>query len=577
MRKLLLLAWLSLGAMCLAQPMVGRIPITSPGDVEALRDAGFVVYNGELQGAVDLVFDERGYELLLQMGYRPEDLTPLPMAETDLIDPEYHTYEELTTELQNLEAQYPSLCRVDSIGRATQFPRTMWAVKLSDNVTVEEDEIAVFYLGTHHASEVLGCETLLYMINYFLQHYGSDPVITQWMNSYEIWFVPLVNPDGHYAVTSNINLFWRKNARDINGNGIYYEFVGGTWWTDDHEGVDLNRNYNWYWSMDGSPVMWDYDYRGSAPFSESENMALKVLANEQRFAAGISFHSYGEVVIAPWTWPGGQYAPDQDVINSIGNALASHFIKDNGGTFSYSVYPGQGGRCPNWFYGFAGAIAYDIEVNPYPIFIPPGSQLAERTQRYMNGAKYLLERLSGPGITGHVTDAVSGLPLAARVEIQGRISNQVKPRFAEPQYGRFTRLLNNGTYTVLAGMPGYITQRVQNVAVNNTLTQLEIHLAPVSADADQAALEKAAPAAELRLDRIMGSQIDFSLSLAQPMRINLKLYNLQGRELANVVNGYREAGVQQISFNAPNWPSGVYFARLAGQGVSQAVKIVLTK
>ena len=50
--------------------------------------------------------------------------------------------------------------------------------------------------------------------------------------------------------------------------------------------------------------------------------------------------------------------------------------------------------------GMGGAIAYDIELLPYPLFIPPGSQLAERDARYANGAYYLLDRMAGPGITG---------------------------------------------------------------------------------------------------------------------------------------------------------------------------------
>jgi len=577
MKRLLILALWAAATACWAQPMVGRIPVSSPAEGHRLADLGASIYSDETPGFVDVIFDEVIYQRLISAGYIIEDITALPLRETDLIDPEYHTYEELTAQLAAYETQYPTLCKVDSIGRATQFPRTMWAVKLSDNAPVEEDETAVFFFGTHHGSEIMGCETLLYMIDHFLQSYGTDPVITQWMNNYEIWFVPLVNPDGHYAVTSNINLFWRKNARDIDGDGIYYEFFGGTWWTDDHEGIDLNRNYNWYWNMDGSTDPWNYDYRGSAPFSESENSAVKLLAYEQRFTAGISFHSYGDVVIAPWTWPGGLYAPDQDVINSIGNALASHFLKDNGSTFSYDIYPGQGGRCPNWFYGFAGAITYDVEICPYPVFIPPGSQLAERTQRYMNGATYLLERLSGPGITGHVRDAQTGQPLEARVEIQGRISPQVRPRFAEPQFGRFTRLLNNGTYSVFAGMTGYQTQRIQNVVVNNALAPLEIHLVHLAnGDAPALALENRSKM-EFKADRSDDGTIGFTFDLYQPMPISLKLYDIRGREIATVINGFREAGSHRADFRSDNLPTGVYFARLAGAGFSQVEKVLVVK
>jgi len=577
MKRLMVLMMFVIPAALWAQPMVGRIPVSSPVEIVQLKALGANIYSDETPGFVDVILDDTAYQRLTSAGYVIKDIVPLPLRETDLIDPEYHTYEELTAQLAAYETQYPTLCKVDSIGRATQFPRTMWAVKLSDNAPIEEDEIAVIYCGTHHGSEIVGCETLLYMIGHFLQNYGIDPEITQWMNSYEIWFLPLVNPDGHYAVTSNINLFWRKNARDIDLDSTYYEFFGGTWWTNDHEGIDLNRNYNWYWSNDGSSDPWNYDYRGSAPFSESENQAVQSLAKLQHCVAGISFHSYGDVVIAPWTWPGSQYAPDQDVINTIGNALASHFLKDNGSAFSYSIYPGQGGRFPNWFYGNMGTIAYDIELCPYPMFIPPGSQLAERTQRYMNGTVYLLERLSGPGITGHVRDIQTGQPLAARVEIRGRISPQVRPRFAEPQFGRFTRLLNNGTYAVLAAMTGYQTQRIENVVVNNALTPLEIQMVPVATGDSPTLTAGNRPQMEFRANRAGDGYLGFNFNLPQSSSISLRLYDIRGREIATVINGFRNAGVHHATFSANYLPTGVYFARLVGAGFSQVEKIPIVK
>lgn len=576
MKTLTILILISLASACSAGQMLGRIPIASPDDVAILSSLGFEIYNDELKGVVDVIFEEEDLGLLQRLGYEVGDLIPLADLPLDRIDPEYHTYEELTSELQALTAQYPNLCRLDSIGRATQFPRTMWSVKLSDNAPVEEDEISLFYLGTHHANEVMGCETLLYMINHFLENYGVDPLITQWMNDYEIFFVPLVNPDGHYAVTSEINLFWRKNARDINNNNIYYEFYGGTWWTDDHEGIDLNRNYNWFWELGGSSNMWAYNYRGAAPFSESEMQAIKYLAAQQRFACGISFHSYGEVVIAPWTYLG-QPAPDQDVLNSIAEGLANSFIADNGGPYDWYTQNGREGRCPNWFYGYVGALTYDIELNPYPVFIPPGNQLAERTQRYMNGAVYLLERLSGPGVTGHVTDAVTGNPLPARVEIQGRISPQVKPRFAEPLHGRFTRLLNNGTYTVLSGMQGYRSQRIQNVVVNDTLTVLEIQLQPLVQEVSQTTALSQLVGADFQVVRNIDGQIEFRLNLNEPSNVSLKIYNLQGRQVATLLEREMGTGNHSFSYNAAGLPSGIYFARLSGMGFSKVQKIILTK
>lgn len=577
MKKLIALILLTgIVLPCRADIQIGRIKISSPDEIRTLRQMGFSIYHDEVEGVVDLLLNEFDLTILKDMGYQPDQLTPyIPRSGLDL-DPEYHTYEELTEELQNLSRQYPELCKLDSIGRATQFERTIWCMKLSDNAWMEEDEMALFYFGTHHGNEPVGGETILYMINHFLENYGLDPEITGWMDNYEIFFVPFVNPDGHYAVTSGINDFWRKNARDINNNGIYYEFFGGTWWTDDHEGIDLNRNYNWHWELGGSSDPWAYDYRGEYPFSESELQGIDDLGRQQRFVCGISFHSYGEVVIYPWTY-NGLPAPDQDVLQSIATGLASRFIKDNGTPYYYEVANGRNGQCRNWFYGFGGAAAYCLELNPYPVFLPPGSQLIERTQRYYEGAIYLLERLSGPGITGHVRDAITGLPLGARVEIQGRISDQVKPRFADPGFGRFTRLLNNGTYTVLCGMPGYQTVRIQNVIVNNTMTELEIQLAPTSSANDEFSEKISPQKVGFQVVQSSENHLEFLLDLPHSSMVDLRLYNIQGCQVARIATAFQKAGGCNFHYNTSHLSSGVYFARLSTGEFSETWKILIAK
>ncbi|NQS97920.1 MAG: carboxypeptidase regulatory-like domain-containing protein [candidate division Zixibacteria bacterium] len=575
MKRMLILVLFGLAVTCRAEMMIGRIQINSTGEIDHLIRMGFSIYHDELEGMVDLVFDEQGYGLLREMGYEPQVLAPLSTVEMD-IDPEYHTYEEFTTELQSLAAQYPDLCRLDFIGYATQFPRTIWCMKLSDNAAEEEDELSLFYLGIHHAREPVGGETIIYMINHFLENYGVDPQITDWMNDYEIFFVPLLNPDGHYAVTSSITEFWRKNARDTNHNGIYYEFVGTSMWNTRTEGVDLNRNYDWYWELGGSSNPHRYNYRGTAPFSEDELSGILNLAIEQRFVCGITFHSYGEVVYYPWTFSG-QPAPDQDVLDSIAEALASRFIKDSGEPYDYDIVGGQSGHCRNWFYGFAGALAYCVELNPSPLFIPPGWQLGERTERYMRGAIYLLERLAGAGITGHVTDAVTGQPLEARIEIRGRISDQVRHRFAEPEYGRFTRLLNNGAYTVLASMPGYLTEEIENVVVSNTMTELEIQLMPTQADADEALVKSPSNEPKFNVRQTSGQRINFSFELQQPSEIDLKVYDVLGRLAAKLTYGWRDAGRHEVSFDGSRLASGVYFYQIKAGNFTVNGKIALMK
>jgi hypothetical protein len=60
-----------------------------------------------------------------------------------------------------------------------------------------------------------------------------------------------------------------------------------------------------------------------------------------------------------------------------------------------------------------------------------------------------------------------------------------------------------------------------------------------------------------------------SFGLPEPSIVTLKVYNLLGQELVTLLNHESmEAGVQEIEFNANNFPSGVYFYQIAAQGIT---------
>jgi len=59
--------------------------------------------------------------------------------------------------------------------------------------------------------------------------------------------------------------------------------------------------------------------------------------------------------------------------------------------------------------------------------------------------------------------------------------------------------------------------------------------------------------------------------------VNLSVYNIQGQQVAELVSGIREAGEHSISWDASEFPSGVYFARLEAGGSSRTAKMVLLK
>lgn len=249
----------------------------------------------------------------------------------------WHTYAEMVAELNLIHQEFPNITTAPySIG-TTGEGRTIWAMKVSDNPNVEENEPAVLHDGMHHAREIMTVEFLLHFPRYLCENYGTDPVATFLVDNREIFFVPILNADGFvYNELQNPNGggMWRKNRRN-NGGGCY--------------GVDNNRNYPYEWVGSGSSTNpCDDTYRGPSAGSEPENQALMNLAIAQDFVTHDSWHSVAGLILFPWGYTTGHTADD-----ALFRAIAQERARYNGYSIGQApelLYLVNGG-CNDWFYG----------------------------------------------------------------------------------------------------------------------------------------------------------------------------------------------------------------------------------
>jgi len=274
----------------------------------------------------------------------------------------YHTYSETWSELY--QASFDTLARLDTIGYSLEG-RPIFALKISGNVDVDEDEPEVFINGLTHAREAITVEIVLHFIWYLLDNY-AEPQIGALIDSTEIWLVPIVNPDGWvYNEQTNPDGggMWRKNRRD-NGDGSF--------------GVDLNRNWGFLWGLDdigSSPDPWSNTYRGTAPFSEPENQVLRDFINTHDFPVIVNYHSKGRKYLKPWGFNCNLYNPDDRIFYSMLDTLLGY----NGYDTTQSIYIVNGGAC-DWQYGEQfekkKTICYAPEVGPQEWgFWPPASEI----------------------------------------------------------------------------------------------------------------------------------------------------------------------------------------------------------
>jgi hypothetical protein len=265
----------------------------------------------------------------------------------------YHNYTEIVDTLLYLNNTYPTLVDVFSIGKSW-LNRDIYSVRLT-NENITRLKPKVFFVGYHHARELISAELPLYFAVEATANYGVNTTITHMLNYSEIYIIVALNVDGFAAVDQN--KWQRKNVHqfDEDGDGLVdedppddedgdgyiedlWQWDGSQWvfvrWEgvdDDGDGlpnedwvggVDLNRNYGYKWnaSVDsGSPYPKDEDYRGPSPFSEPETQALRDLALQHDFKYAISFHSGAEIIVYPWGYTTAPTPEDQVFKEIAGN------------------------------------------------------------------------------------------------------------------------------------------------------------------------------------------------------------------------------------------------------------------
>jgi carboxypeptidase T len=438
---------------------------------------------------IDLVVSKEESDQLEAQGFKLNIMQTYQQMKDNMVAGKalagYRTYSDTYNELLAIQTAHPTFCKLYDIGDSrgkeytaaayTSYKHDIWALKVSNNVATEEDEPCVFYMGEHHAREPISLEVAMYVLNYLISNYGTDPDVTYYINNTQIWFTPLVNPNGHKIVTDEVDLNWRKNIRDNNGSNTIN--------TGTTDGVDLNRNYGWEWGGEGtSHVSSDITYCGPSAFSEPETMAMKNLLDSHHFVSGITYHSYSELVLYPYGYAQNMTAPDNAAMSQLAVNMANTIPGEYGGYYtpqpSWQLYSASG-VTDDYAYGEHGIFSYTIELGVE--FIPPSSDILPICQKNLTAALLVLDRVNQSTVTGLVRDANTNLPVIAEVYVNG-IDNTGQfrePYTSDASFGRYYRMLVNGNYSITFSAYGYIPQTFNNVNINGTTqTILDVNLVP---------------------------------------------------------------------------------------------------
>ena len=169
------------------------------------------------------------------------------------------------------------------IGKSVES-QAILALKVSKTPERDAPEVPeVVYVGGHHAREWISVEVTLDLAAYVLCAAEKVDRVKALLEIVEMWFIPVLNPDGYQYSFSQWGRMWRKNRAD--------QGMGQT-------GVDLNRNYDYLWGKYGaSSLAREETFRGRAPNSEPEVNALRELIGYRPRSA----YQYLKVTPFPFT------------------------------------------------------------------------------------------------------------------------------------------------------------------------------------------------------------------------------------------------------------------------------------
>ena len=388
------------------------------------------------------------------------------------IDSVYPSYQQILNEVQILAESNPKIVNLEKIGESQFNKLPIFGVKISKNPGKREDEPSVLFMAGQHAKEAVGIQVCLEVIRHIVKN-QDELEIENWLSNMAIWVVPCVNPDGYdYVISNNLKFpWWRKNLRDNNENGAFEPEI---------DGVDLNRNYDFNWNEGGSKDSITWFFHGNSPNSESEIQAIVDLAERERFILAVDYHSFGELVLYPWS--NEMKPPDFDLISELSEMFVNKLDK-YGRNKKYKTLPlnGKSGQSANWFYSNFRTISLIVEVGPE--YFPTNKMLNEIVISQLNGVEFLLNRILKSGISGKVIDEISLNPLEAIVQLDFDFSPIVKPTKTDSKFGRFRRLLLPGRYTITVSADGYYEKKLPPILVNDKgIQNIEIKLKKITTD-----------------------------------------------------------------------------------------------
>ncbi len=257
----------------------------------------------------------------------------------------YYTFLETLAIFDTMVRKWPNLIKqLEPISYTIKTDKNNYVfwTRISNNPnTKQNNKPKLLLTALHHAREPISVSQLVMFIYYLLENYETNNEVKYLVDNTEIYFIPVVNPDGYLyneSIAPQGGGMWRKNRKRYGG-------------FDD--GVDINRNYGFNWGFDtigSSNESTSEINRGFKAFSEPETKCVKLLCDSNDFKIVLNYHSYGNLVVYPWGYSPNIQTPDSTYFVQLSKYLTEEnkFVYGTGKqTLGYLA----NGNSDDWMYG----------------------------------------------------------------------------------------------------------------------------------------------------------------------------------------------------------------------------------
>ncbi|KAF3760230.1 Zn-dependent exopeptidase [Cryphonectria parasitica EP155] len=326
----------------------------------------------------------------------------------------YQPHKVVMRWMRLVEAMFPSFVRYTTIGQSYEG-RDIPALVVSGSNAASRDRTkprkTLVVMGGSHAREWISTTTVNYLAWSFITSYGKDMLITKFLQSHDVVFIPELNPDG-IEYTWTADRLWRKSRQHTS-----MMFC---------RGLDLDHAFGYEWDSSSRAGHTNdpcsESYGGDEPWESVEVAALRDWArteaenNNADFVGLVDLHSYSQQILFPYAYSCAEDPPNLEKLQELAMGLAKSIRLFSGET--YAVKPAcqgavpdslsssadglriepSGGSAIDWFYHEMGAhYSYQIKLRDTGSygFLLPSEHIIPTGEEILQALKYLGDFLLG--------------------------------------------------------------------------------------------------------------------------------------------------------------------------------------